>query len=86
VQAKAPSDVLEDTGALLKCLLKLESGDSLRGVESHLDEIPCYQSGLVRNFGPSLLGLPPTGQAEKHLERSGRPKHVGIKLVWRSPF
>jgi hypothetical protein len=85
-QAKAPSDTLGGYGALLKCLLRLESGDTLRGVESYLDLIPCYQSGLVREDGPSPLVLPTVGQDEKHLERSGRPKRVSIKLRWRSPF
>jgi hypothetical protein len=86
VQDKAPVDELGDTAALFKCLLKLESGDSKRVAESHLSLVPCYQSGLVRNGGPSPLGLPPVGQDEKHLERSGRPKRVSIKLRWRSPF
>jgi hypothetical protein len=86
VQAKAPSDELGDTGALLKCLLKLESEDT-RGVESHLDLVPCYRSGLARLISePSPLSLPLAGQDERHLERSGRPKRVGIKLEWRSPF
>ena len=88
VQAKAPSDELRDTGALLKCLLKLESGSAIRGVDSHIDLVPCYRSGLERGnqLVPSPLGLPLNGQDEKHLERSGRPKRVGIKLEWRSPY
>jgi hypothetical protein len=86
VQAKAPSDVLDGTGALLKCLLRLESGSLIRGVESHLDLVPCYRSGLAREGGPSPSVLPTMGQDEKHLERSGRPKRVSIKLGWRSPF
>jgi hypothetical protein len=85
VQAKAPIDELGGTGALLKCLLKLESSSLLRGVESHLDLVPCYRSGLAL-YEPSPIGLPPSGQDERHLERSGRPKRVGIKLRWRSPF
>jgi hypothetical protein len=85
-QAKAPSDELSDTGALLKCLLRLESGSSKRVVESHLDLVPCYHSGLVHLGEPSLSSLPLEGQDEKHLERSGRPKRVSIKLEWRSPF
>jgi hypothetical protein len=85
VQAKAPDDELGDTGALLKCLLKLESDSPIRGVESHLDLVPCYRSGLTRN-GSSPLSLPLVGQDERHLERSGRPKRVSIKLGWRSPY
>jgi hypothetical protein len=84
-QAKAPSDELGDTGALLKCLLRLESR-SLREVDSHIDNIPCYRSGLAHLGEPSPLGLPPEGQDENHLKRSGRPERVSIKLVWRSPF
>jgi len=86
VQAKAPSDPLGDTGALLKCLLRLETRSILRGVERDFDLVPCYESGLARESGPSPLSLPLTGQDEEHLERSGRPKRVGIKLEWRPPF
>jgi hypothetical protein len=85
VQAKAPSDPLGDTGALLKCLLRLETRSMLRGVERDLDHVPCYVSGLAHESGPSPL-LPTLGQDERHLERTGRPKHVSIKLGWRSPF
>jgi hypothetical protein len=87
VQAKAPSDELGDTGALLKCLLRLESsGSTKRVVDSHIGLVPCYRSGLVHESGPSPLVLPTVGQDEKHLERSGRPKRVSIKLRWQSPF
>jgi len=86
VQAKAPSDELGGTGALLKCLLRLESNSTERVVESHLDLVPCYRSGLARESKPSPLSMPLAGQDGKHLERSGRPKRVGIKLEWRSPF
>jgi hypothetical protein len=85
VEAKAPKDELGGTGALLKCLLRLEYGSTLRAVDSHIDLVPCYQSGLARAIEPSPWA-PPVGNDEKHLERSGRPKHVGIKLGWRSPF
>jgi len=86
VQAKAPSDKLGGYGALLKCLLRLESRSYSRGVDSYIDSIPCYVSGLSRTSETSPSSLPLTGQDEKHLERSGRPKRVGIKLEWRSPF
>jgi len=75
VEAKAPSDVLDGTGALLKCLLKLESRTQLRGVT------PWYEPGTVPETEPSPWA-PPIGQDEKHLERSGRPKRVSIKLGW----
>jgi len=80
VKAKAPSDELGGTGALLKCLLGLEISSKIRGVESHLDLVPCYRPGLTRNGSSSW---PPTmSQDERHLERSGRPKRVGIQLGW----
>jgi hypothetical protein len=86
VQAKAPSDELGGPGALLKCLLRLESLH--RVVGSHTNMVPLYRSSLayLERDEPSPLGMPPMGQDEKHLERSGRPKRVGIKLGWHSPF
>jgi len=80
VEAKAPSDQLGDTGALLKCLLKLES-NNLRVADSDISSIPCYWPGTVQKYGPSSWE-PPMSQDEKHLERSGRPKRVSIKLGW----
>jgi hypothetical protein len=84
VEAKAPSDELEGSAALLKCLLKLESNSS-NGWSSHTPDVPCYNlSGMNSNeFSP---WAPPMGKDEKHLERTGRPKHVYIKLGRRSPF
>jgi hypothetical protein len=84
VEAKAPSDQLGDTGALLKCLLKLES-NSLRVADSDVSSIPCYWPGTVQKYGPSSWA-PPMRQDEKHLERSGRPKRVGIRLGWWPPY
>lgn len=86
VEGKAPSDELGDTGALLKCLLRLEAGNTLRGVESNLDLVPCYRSGLAhaKDSGPSSWS-PTASYDGKHLERSGRPQRVSIKLGWRSP-
>jgi len=88
IQGKAPSDELGGTGALLKCLLRLEH-DSPQGVlDSRIELVPCYRPGLVRSSpstGPSL-GLPTLSQDEKHLERSGRPKRVSIKLGWYPSF
>jgi hypothetical protein len=86
VKAKAPSDELGDTGALLKCLLRLEYGGNLRGVESHLNLVPCYRSGLTSLVREGSSSWSPTmSYDEKHLERSGRPKRVGIKLGWWTP-
>jgi len=87
VQAKAPNDELGDTGALLKCLLRLETaGSTLRGDDSHIIQVPCYRSGLTPARVTSRVVLSPLGQDERHLVRSGRPKRVSIKLVWRTPF
>jgi len=84
VEAKAPSDQLGDTGALLKCLLKLET-NNLREADSDISVIPCYWPGTVQKNGPSSW-VPPMSQDEKHLERSGRPKRVSIKLGWWPPY
>jgi hypothetical protein len=90
VEAKAPSDQLGDTGALLKCLLKLESNnprsideilDDPRAVDSDINTVPCYWPGTVRQKR-TFLATPIVSQDEKHLERSGRPKRVSIRLGW----
>ena len=83
IQAKAPSDKLEDTGALLKCLLKLETKHT---TSVHNADVPCYRPGTAPSLKEPSLWPPTTSQDEKHLERSGRPKRVSIKLGWRSPF
>jgi len=70
VSAKAPQDILEGPGALLKCLLR---------------KSPLI--GQSPGFSPeadSAVGVASVG--EEHLERSGRPEHVNIKLGWRSPY
>jgi hypothetical protein len=85
VKAKAPSDPLGGTGALLKCLLSLEARNSTLANDSIVQSIPCYTSGMAQNNEPSRWSLT-IGQDERHLERSGRPKHVGIKLGWWSAF
>jgi hypothetical protein len=85
VQAKAPSDELDGTGALLKCLLKLEHDRPQGVLESHLELVPCYRPGTLRESVASLWE-PPRGQDDRHLERSGRPKRVGIKLGWWPAF
>jgi hypothetical protein len=79
VEAKPPYDHLEGAGALLKCLLKLDTDAWLRGqVPWHPSDTPV----LNRNGTP---WVPPMVQSN-HLERYGRPKSTGIKLRWRSPF
>jgi len=69
VVAKPPRDLLDGTGALLKCLLKLELG-------SLAPEGPYPKLSLE---GISTFDSP------EHLERSGRPERVSIKLGWNSP-
>jgi hypothetical protein len=70
VHAEPPRDHLEGSGALLKCLLRL--GEPLRS-----------------RFDFSVIARPQFTVANsdvEHLERSGRPEHVSIKLGRRSPF
>jgi len=72
MRAKSPSDVLDGSGALLKCLLR---------------------TGLAPQFGlkqPSQDPVPPAFDVanvdDEHLERSGRPESVNIKLGRRTPY
>nr|QDH89570.1 MAG: RNA-dependent RNA polymerase [Leviviridae sp.] len=83
VEAKPPKDFLDGTGALLKCLLKLDSDGSLRhSIACRPSSIPmdglAAVPGALRERSPRVLG--------KHLERFGRPKSLSIKLGWRSPL
>jgi len=78
VEAKAPSDMLDGIGALHKCLLQLERRSSLRG------QVPWNDSGMDSSGSPTPWE-PPMGHASNHLERSGRPKRVSMKLGWWSP-
>jgi hypothetical protein len=72
VVAKAPSDVLDGPGALLKCLLRYPvAGFGLNR--------PGPVAALGAGFGVASID-------EEHLERSGRPERVDIMLGWRSPF
>jgi hypothetical protein len=87
VKAKAPSDELGGTGALHKCLLRLEMRDFLRGAESNLSLVPCPATSSTDGENHQSSSWSPTmSQDENHLERSGRPKRVSIKLGWWSPF
>ncbi|DAD52110.1 RNA-directed RNA polymerase [ssRNA phage Gerhypos.1_10] len=71
VHAKPPPDFLEGSGALLKCLLRLGS------------EAP--QFGLPnQDLRPAQFDV--ANVDDEHLERSGRPEAVNIKLGRRSPF
>jgi len=82
VEAKPPRDPLDGAGALLKCLLKLDKSSS-KAVEA------CYSSsisvdGLAAVDG-SWRGNTPQVSSD-HLERTGRPKSISMKLGWRSPL
>jgi len=89
VEAKPPKDHLEGTGALLKCLLKLDRGAYTR------DSRPWLLAGACIDYddrvNPDLVDnttfwrTPPEG-FDDHLERAGRPKRLDIKLGWRSPL
>jgi hypothetical protein len=70
MRAKSPSDPLEGAGALLKCL-SAKPHDPGMG-------LPKLESQ------DSLVDV--ASVDDEHLERSGRPEHVNIKLGWRSPF
>jgi hypothetical protein len=84
VQAKAPSDPLDGTGALLKCLLKLEHRIPSGVLYRMVRDVAGYVPGTARTE-PSPW--PPTmGQDERHLERSGRPRRVSIKSGWWSAY
>lgn len=73
VKSDLPSDSLDGPGALLKYFIKSEA---LKRAE----EFPPPERARNDFFSLSPLA------DEKHLERSGRPKHVSIKLGRRSPF
>jgi hypothetical protein len=86
LRAKAPSDPLGGPGALLKCLLKLETHSPQGVVDMDVGLVPCYEPGLPGydyHRNQASFRMPSGSQDEKHLERSGRPKRVSIKLGWR---
>ncbi|DAD50478.1 RNA-directed RNA polymerase [ssRNA phage Gephyllon.2_9] len=68
---KAPSDPLDGPGALLKCLFRY----------------PWSGFGLNKPKRQRLrIDIDVASIDDEHLERTGRPEHVDIKLGWRSPF
>jgi hypothetical protein len=69
VKAKPPRDPLDGVGALHKCLLEV-------GVSGWFPK---------RNLRKPRLPIDVANIDDEHLERSGRPEHVDIKLGWRSP-
>jgi len=71
VVATPPRDELDGVGALLKCFSKKTSAIETKYLEHKVVE---------------EHSLPLTSGEMEHLKRSGRPKRVGIKLGWRSPY
>jgi len=72
VMAKSPRDFLDGSGALHKCLI----GDPPLAPE-------ISSLGYVKK---RVSVLDATSVNDEHLERSGRPKRVSIKLGWSTPF
>jgi len=72
VKAESPRDPLDGSGALLKCLLQRESRLSRVMLPIKSDASSAF------NTLPSV--------DDEHLERSGRPEYVNIKLGMASPF
>jgi hypothetical protein len=70
VRAEPPLDHLEGSGALLKCLSKKPHDPGI---------------GLPK-LGPQDSYLDQAKVDGEHLERTGRPEHVSIKLGWRPPY
>jgi hypothetical protein len=71
VSAKLPEDNLDGAGALLKCFVRM--ADETWPIDFNTGE-PVTNSARL----PSV--------DDEHLERSGRPEHVSIKLGRRSPY
>jgi hypothetical protein len=69
--AKPPQDHLEGVGALTKCLNM---------------SAPAFENKFLEHKNADKHMVTVECSDTEHLERSGRPKHVNIKLGWRSPF
>jgi len=70
VVSKSPRDPLDGVGALLKCL----------------SSAPAHGFGLPKPSLANVLDFNVMSVDSEHLERSGRPERVYIKLGWRSPY
>jgi len=87
VSARSPIDVLDGPGALLKCLLKL--GDPTKN--DGFSHPPHWLSPGASVGGPfgvthdATLWASLPQSDDEHLERTGRPQRVSIKLRWSSP-
>ena len=80
VETRAPRDPLDGPGALLKCLHRMETK-----TRQQPDRPYGRVRSVITDLIDSAIGGPPAVDDE-HLERSGRPKHVSIKLGWREPY
>jgi len=87
VSARSPVDKLDGPGALLKCILKL--GDST--INDGFKHPPHWLTPGASVGGPFGITHDATLWAslpqsdDEHLERTGRPQRVSIKLRWSSP-
>jgi hypothetical protein len=81
IRAILPEDPLSDYGALLKCLLILNRQNEDKSLLSIPRDTEEFLDPLILDESDSL----PTVSA-KHLERSGRPLAVTLKLGWSPPF
>jgi len=76
VKARSPIDKLDGPGALLKCLLRLDTDDWMEA-----NNLFRHQSNVSLTKEITV----PTVH-DNHLERYGRPKSISIQLGWRSPL
>jgi len=87
VEAKPPVNAIGEDGALLKCLLKMGNhnlGDGWKHPLHWLDPGASVGGPFGVSHDATLWASHPQSD-EKHLERSGRPQRVSIKLRWCSP-
>jgi len=77
VKSDIPVSKLDDLDALLKCFVLAEHANP-----SEREEHDSIAAGKLRR---DLTGLLP-GTGDEHLERSGRPRVVDIKLGWHTPY
>ena len=70
IRAKSPIDKLDGEGALLKCLI---GNPEERLFNEEVDSLRAILFDVA-------------SVDDEHLERSGRPEHVSIKLGWRPPY
>jgi hypothetical protein len=77
MRAKSPRDPLDGEGALLKCLLRQRAVMPLT---------PGFPEDINYRRLKQRTAVDVASVDDEHLERSGRPERVSIKLGWRSPL